>query len=349
MSFSASAQITITNADLSSAGDLILFSQAAVTTPVDLTLTGPNYVWDFSALQSTSQDVDTFLSVTSTPLVYLLVFGFNSNQAQRGLDLSAVPGVPISDVYGFYNKSSNNFKQTGYGASISGITTPISFNSDDIIYDFPVNYLNQDSSDSDYSLVIPNLASAIGSQRRVNNVDGWGSITTPYGTFNALRIVSTLTGQDSIYLDTLGVGFNIPRALTREYKWLAPLQDIPVLQINTSEILGIETVTSIKYRDSLRVTALQEVDLDNVDFSISPNPSNGQEVYLSTHATQNSEVICSVFALDGKLQHQEALKIPIGNHQFNLNTSSETLKAGTYVVYLNNSSSTRSIKLVVQD
>jgi hypothetical protein len=45
----SSAQITITNADLPSSGDQIQFSQAAVTTPVDLTLTGANYLWDFFA------------------------------------------------------------------------------------------------------------------------------------------------------------------------------------------------------------------------------------------------------------------------------------------------------------
>lgn len=90
----SSAQITITNADLPSSGDQIQFSQAAVSTPVDLTLTGANYLWDFSQLQHTSQDVDTFLSVLSTPLVYAFVFGFNSNQAMRGVDLSAVPQVP---------------------------------------------------------------------------------------------------------------------------------------------------------------------------------------------------------------------------------------------------------------
>ncbi|MBK9638651.1 MAG: hypothetical protein IPO63_12870 [Bacteroidetes bacterium] len=271
-----SAQITITNADLPSSGDQIQFSEAAITTPVDVTITGANYLWDFSMLQHTSQDVDTFLTVLSTPLVYAFVFGFNSNQAMRGVDLSAVPQVPITDVYGFFNRSSSNYKQTGYGASISGITTPISFNNHDIIYDFPVNFGNIDSSDSDYSIVIPGLATAIGSQHRVNVVDGWGDITTPYGTFNALRIVSTLTGEDSVYLDTLGFGFSSPRQLTREYKWLANGQDIPILQINTTELLGIETVTLIKYRDSLRVpTALQEIRVEDLQLSLSPNPSNG--------------------------------------------------------------------------
>ena len=344
------AQITITSADLPSAGDQIQFSQAAITTPVDLTLTGTSYVWDFSMLQHTSQDVDTFLSVLSTPIVYALVFGFNSNQAMRGVDLSAVPQVPISDVYGFYNKSSNNYKQTGYGASITGITTPISFNNDDIIYDFPITFGNMDSSDSDYSIIIPGLATAIGSQHRVNVVDGWGDITTPYGTFNALRIVSTLTGEDSIYLDTLGFGFSAPRQLTREYKWLATGQDIPILQINTSELLGIETVTLIKYRDSLRVpTALNEVRVDDLQLSLSPNPSNGSEFYLISVSAKSTDLNCAIYSLDGRLVHRQPLSIQSGKQKIQLGSADFKLSAGSYVVNISNSSSSISIKLIVQD
>ncbi|MFN0189360.1 MAG: T9SS type A sorting domain-containing protein [Bacteroidia bacterium] len=346
----SSAQITITNADLPSSGDQIQFSQAAITTPVDLTLTGTSYLWDFSMLQHTSQDVDTFLSVLSTPLIYALVFGFNSNQAKRGIDLSAVPQVPISDVYGFYNKSSNNYKQTGYGASITGLTTPISFNNDDIIYDFPITFGNMDSSDSDYSIIIPGLATAIGSQHRVNVVDGWGDITTPYGTFNALRIVSTLTGEDSIYLDTLGFGFGLPRALTREYKWLSTGQDIPILQINTTELLGIETVTLIKYRDSLRVpVSVQEIRVEDLQLSLSPNPSNGTEVYLNSIAEKNTELNCAIYSLDGRLIHQQPLSIQSGQQKIKLGSDDFILSAGSYVVYLSNSSSSSSIKLVVQN
>jgi len=347
--FITSAQITITNADLPSSGDMILFSQAPVTTTVDVTLTGPNYTWDFSALISNSQDVDTFLAVTSTPLVYILVFGLNSNQAMRGLDLSAVPGVPISDVYGFYNKSASSYKQKGYGASISGITTPIIFGNDDFIYQLPLNFNDQDSSDSDYSIVIPNLASAIGSQHRVNNVDGWGSITTPYGTFNALRIVSTLTGEDSIYLDTLGFGLTLPRPLTREYKWLATGQDIPVLQINTTETFGIEVVSLIKYRDSLRIpVALNEIDVNDVGFVLSPNPSNGHSVKANIHSAKAGKLDLEIYSLDGKLVYQESFQVKSGNQLIEIQPSEGSFETGSYIVRLSNATSAKTTKLIIQ-
>lgn len=346
----ADAQITVTNADFASSGDTIRYSNASPLSQVDVTLTGANYTWDFSTLQSTSQDVDTFISVTSTPFVYVLVFGFNSNIASRGFDLSALPAVPVSDVYNFFNKSSSNYKQTGYGATISGVTTPISFNNDDIIYDFPVNFGNVDSSDSDYSLVIPGLASAIGSQHRVNNVDGWGSVTTPYGTFNALRIVSTLTGEDSLYLDTLGTGFSAERPLTRQYKWLANGQDIPVLEIITTETFGVENVSSIRYRDSVRTLTTgisQSLVLENKPV-LSPNPSRNNDVMATIQLQSAADVTVSVSGADGRLIDRKLIQLGAGKQSILVKPAAFNLSEGLYFVTFNVGNEHRTVKMIVE-
>ena len=106
------AQITITDADLPNANDTFRVSTASILTPVDLTLTGANYTWDFSTLVSTSQTVDSFISVSSTGLIYSLFFAFGSNAAnlvQRGTDITTVPGFAVTDVYNFFNNSFYSF------------------------------------------------------------------------------------------------------------------------------------------------------------------------------------------------------------------------------------------------
>ena len=55
----------------------------------------------------------------------------------------------------------------------------------------------------------------------------------PYGTFDALRVMTTIGERDSIYIDSLGIGFNTPVVTTKEYKWLGLSQGVPLLQINT--------------------------------------------------------------------------------------------------------------------
>ena len=129
VSFIANAQITIGTNDFAVGGDTLRVSianQAPANT--SLTTNGANVTWDYSALVPTSQDIDTFLSVSATGAIYSIYFAnfsFNTNRANvaaRGLDLSAAGGaVPITDVYNFFYNSTANYKQVGFGANISGV------------------------------------------------------------------------------------------------------------------------------------------------------------------------------------------------------------------------------------
>ena len=295
---SLKAQITITTADLPSAGDTFRVSNGLITPAIDPAPTGPNYTWDFSTLQWITQDVDTFLTVSSTGPIYSVVFAnfsFNPNRANQavvGPDLPSLPQISITEVHYYYYNATNAYDLKGYGAKINGITTPLPFNNLDRVLDFPVNYGNIDSSDSDYSLSVPTLGGYFHTQRRVNEVDGWGTLITPYGTFNTLRVKSIITGRDSLDLDTLGgFGFSLP--LTTEYKWYGTNQGIPLLQINTSTTFGFELITSIVYRDSLRTltSALAETAGTNPVFSIYPNPATESfTVDVSTAGEDKTEI-----------------------------------------------------------
>lgn len=277
----STAQITISQNDFASAGTDILVSNGSIIPGIDITTTGANQVWDFSMLTPFNQDTLQFLDVANTASVYALYFanvGFNPNRANIATaspPIPTIPGVPIAitDPYNFYYKSSSSYKQVGIGAAINGFTTPIAFNNKDFIYNFPVNFGDMDSCNSDYAIALTGFAYYGHEQKRVNNVDGWGSITTPYGTFSALRIKSEINARDTFYLDTLGFGYGLDLPTTVEYKWIANGHDIPVLQINTNILFGLETVTSIVYPDSLRLTGLLPLSHNN-NFLIYPNPSS---------------------------------------------------------------------------
>jgi hypothetical protein len=275
------AQITITDADMPSVGDTFRVSDGLITPAIDPIPTGASFLWDFSALQWITQDVDSFVSVSSTGPIYSVVFidiSFNpyrANMAARGPELPSVPQVSISDVNYFYYKTASSYKLSGYGALINGISAPIPFDNKDRIYSFPLNFGNTDSSDSDFQLSLPGLGYYSHDQHRVNEVDGWGTLITPYGTFNTLRIKSVITSNDSIYLDTLGTGFAFSLPQTIEYKWLGEQEGVPLLQINTTLTLGTEVVSSIRYRDSLRVlpTGIPAFTTTSaIDIAVYPNP-----------------------------------------------------------------------------
>ncbi len=306
----ANSQITIVTGDFATGGDTLRVSTTnSAPANTSLATNGLNALWDYSALVPASQDIDTFLSVASTGAIYSIYFanfGFNSNRANiaaRGLDLSAAGGaVPITDVYNFFYNSSANYKQVGFGANISGVSTPVPYGNKDIVYNFPCNYGNVDSSDSNYSINVPSQGYAEGQQHRVNHVDGWGTVITPFGTFNALRVVSELTGSDSVFISSFGFGFSFPRTKTREYKWLTTNGDIPVLQINVNVNGQNETVTSIRYRDIYRdLTVGLTNNSQPIDARILPNPSSGGTVTIELSNLKNGQCEIGVYAINGTL------------------------------------------------
>lgn len=303
-----SAQITISSSDLASAGDTFRISNGMITSAIDPVPTGPNSTWDFSFLQPVSQDVDSFRTVASTGSTYALYFAdvaFNSNrsnQAKKGeLPVSGIPlgGVSITDIVSFFYKSSSEYRQTGYGASINGIGVPIGFNDKDRIYALPLNFSDTDVDDSDFSVSIPNLGYYGHQQTRETEVDGWGTLITPFGTFNTIRVKAVINSVDTLYADSLGFGFSIPSAST-EYKWLAQNGGIPMLQINTtSSMFGGEVISAVIYRDSVRDLTSSIYELNPVSFNIFPNPASDLiTVTAESQVSGKAELI--LYTTDGK-------------------------------------------------
>lgn len=331
---SVNAQITVDSSDFATANETIIYSNASpLTAGIDLTQTGPNYTWNFSQLVPTTQGADTFVAVTSTGTIYSLFFinlGFNpyrSNIAIRG-SFPPIPGVAISDVYNFYFKSNTGYRQTGIGGTLNGQEIPVAYSDQDAVYLFPMNYGNQDTSISNFSVSVPNLGSYVGTQTRINNVDGWGSLTTPYGTFNCLRIVSQLTGHDSVHVDSLSFGIGFDRTLTREYKWIAKGEEVPVLQINTQELIpGNETIASIKYRDSVQVVSVKE-NANSMIVSVYPNPAN-DFIIIKCAKTFSSNGVLELYTSNGQLVN----RVTTGSKD-EIRIETEGLAAGMYQIKL---------------
>ena len=131
----------------------------------------------------------------------------------------------------------------GFGASLNGTAMPVTYASaaqQDVIYRFPLSFASlPDSSSSFFST--PAAIATVGylsqKRKRVNRPDAWGTLTTPFGTFQTVRVVTKLIDHDSMAFGGMpGQGFDVP--LTREYKWLAKGQHVPVLTITTRVLAG---------------------------------------------------------------------------------------------------------------
>ncbi len=346
------AQITVDQNDFANAGDNVLVSNGDVTVPVDVSTTGANQTWDFSFLTSQSQDTLEYLSVSGTNNNYALYFanvGFNTNRsniATPGAAIPTIPGVPITitDPYNFYYKNANDYRQQGLGAAISGFATPIAYGNKDYVYNFPLNFSDTDSCNSDWSLAIPGIGYYGYNQKRVNTTDGWGTVITPYGSFAALRVVSQIEGTDTLYADTLGFGFSFPRPLTKEYKWIAKNEKIPVLQITTTDVAGAEVVSSIVYPDSLRTVGV--LNLDQVSyFKLSPNPTH-DVVQVNFAMNKAQQVTLIILDAKGEIVFKDENKgYSAGSHNKVIRT--RFLSSGIYTLQLKGDGWVQTQKIVI--
>ena len=232
------AQITITKNDFAIAGDTFRVSNAAGFGITNVDSTGANMTWDYSTLTALTQTVDTFVSVSSTPFLYQFYFNnaiiYPNTKATVAtkINVPALPaGAPITltNAYGFYKVNTAAFSQVGFGATISGLPTSIPYDSLDYVYRFPMNYGNMDSCKYKFQLSIPNIGYLRRRASRVNEIDGWGTLITPFGTFSTLRVKSTTYATDTIYITSISFGTQIVQAPSVEYKWIGTNSGIPYL------------------------------------------------------------------------------------------------------------------------
>ena len=287
---------SINSTDMPAVGDSLRLSQAAVVLPTGapaLTLNGANKTWNYAGLVATAQRVARYNNV-STAAGFLLQFTFNNSLLSPDTKASVVSpentpipagtGIPISDPMAFYNTTSADFRSVGYAATYSGTGVPVTYAAkaqQDIIYRLPITYGN--ATDVSNSLIsTPSALASTGffsqKRQRTNQIDAWGTLTTPFGTFQTVRVVTKLIDHDSLAIGgAAGQGITLPTR--REYKWLAKTIHVPVLTITTNEVAGIETITSVEYRDIYRrfVPLAGRDAATQAVFSAAPNPSAAGE------------------------------------------------------------------------
>jgi len=302
-----SGQVTVTQSDMPTPGDTIRYSVAANAITIQPGSAGENQTWDFTNLTSSSQYIDEFVPISQTPITYLFVFGLfgNASSDMGRLDNSAfqlpdIQGISISDVYNFYKVNSSTFSQKGFGASISGFPVPIPYSNPDVLFPLPMTSSSVNSSVYSYEISIPSLGYYGREATRGNEVDGFGLLKTPFGEFQTLRLRSVLVSNDTIAIDTLGIGFDVPAQTEVRYKWVAPNYGWPLLEITATELFGAEIITRVVYRDKPPVIEPNSIEvLNESSVLLYPNPAS-EIIIINAHLTKSSNITYQLYDAMGK-------------------------------------------------
>lgn len=347
----AGSQITVTQSDFPSGGDTAMISVSDAIM-LDLTTTGANAVWDYSNLHISQQRIDTFFNLSTASFLYQAQFnnGFTEPEYLSdyysnlvGFDLGGVGGmgVTIEKPVGFVKIGSSKYENVGIGIKLNGYEVPMAMDSIDIEFELPINYSD---SWADYSYINVDMNPAFNAifirhQNRNSIVDGWGQITTKFGTFDVLRVKSLVTVTDSVNID-LGFGstwFELPTPDQIEYTWISNGNKVPILKVVTQDIAGTETPTRVEFKDQQR-NLLGVEENDNLNNFIYPNPANG---LVSINLGQNNAGL-TIYTISGEIVYQAQ------NVNGTITLDAGAWTSGAYIVKVINESGVTTSKLVVE-
>ena len=339
--FAGHSQISLTSINVPQTNDTLRVSDAVIDGSMDFIATGANYNWDFSNLQFNGQKLNEYQPVTSAGLFIQFVFGSTVPQnyrasyyvATNGLPLNNLPAqlpISISDISQFYKLRTDSLTMIGLKLTINGQEVPAKADTIETKYKFPLEYGNSHFSRGYTTLDLNPIYDGIWIQHRTRqtDVDGWGQITTPLGSFQALRIHHRITESDSFYVSFNGFAFWVPIPVpeSHEYEWRALEEKEPILLVRTSDIQGAENVTSVEYKNVYTV-GINENEMTSV--AIYPNPV--QDLLEIQSPVNFKEYL--VLSADGRLILKGNLSA--GSQQL-VDVSSLTI--GSYLIHLKSDS-----------
>jgi hypothetical protein len=273
----AQSPITLNNSNMPGNGDTLRYTGVQLSSVGNYSASGVNFSWNFSNMVSTTEGLRSFKSSLQTP--YALFFLSANAYGEKIADTIGAGALMFTKVFNFYKKQTtpNAFIADGLGITFNNIPLPSYYTDKDELYNFPMTFPKYDSSTFRFSTLASTLVPIRYSKTgyRVTKVDGWGTITTPYGTENCLRLVTTQYSKDSIRTSigpvTIPLGFTNNQ---RSYQWLTATSKIPFFEVSGTVVGSQFTPTQARYRgyvNKVDVTGISE-QLNGVTTMLYPNP-----------------------------------------------------------------------------
>lgn len=353
--FPAGAQLSVTSSDMPRPDSVLWYSEANLPFLVNPGTAGDNKNWNFTGLTRQSQYSEEFTAVSNTNPVYLLMFGVPffdsySNLAKKEANMPSLPpqaGLEFGNGYNFYHNVAGRFSQKGFGATLNGFPVPVVYDAPDVLYAFPLMFGNKDTSRYRYEVSIPGLGYYGRKAVRINEVDGRGTLRTPYGTVEALRIRSVVEAVDSIALDTLGLGISLPLPPEVRYKWVAPGHGWPLLEMTATELFGFEVVSRVVYRDHPPPDVSIQAPGTVSSVKLYPNPAR-EWLVVEMESKKAIPVDYTLLDATGKIVYStHRAGLPAGSVLELIPLASLNLSAGTYFVRIQAGNASPVIKPVV--
>lgn len=285
LSAKTKAQISLAMGDFANAGDTVRLSQMT-NSNLDFVSTGTNYTWDFSSLTASTQSLKEYTPIGFGSFLILATYGpfagsyaatyFNLTTELPIDQLSAFLPIQISDLSQYTKRANSGITSIGYSINVQGQGVPFKSDTIETRYSLPLTFGDVHDSRG-YTFVDLNPAADIKyiqHRQRHTEVDGWGTVTTPLGTFPALRVRHDIYEIDSIYQTFFGTGswIGTPAIDRTEYEWWTNGKKEYLLKVVASNFNGNQNISSIEFQQQYLGLDAGLTELTN-ELVLYPNPT----------------------------------------------------------------------------
>lgn len=315
------AQPVLNASDLPQGGEIYLRTNA--TPPLfsdDLETGGADLTWDYSDLIPTNDQETEYFQMGEASFTTQLVFSSADHFTAFELpDLGLENPLPFSGATTYLEFGNGSYKVVGLGITTDFVDLPVIYEDEEELLPLPLEYGATLSSTSAFNVDLPDLLFYSTAQTAEIEVDAWGTLNLPGGSYECLRVKRTYVAEDSVSIAG-GVGFGIPREGTT-YEWYASGEGMPVLSVQS--IAGIPGIWTYKPAES--TNAVGHVSAD-IRLGVAPNPAPmGGTVTLQYDVPVSLEL--TVVDAMGRVMHEGQLNAGQGQTQL----PSAEWPAGTYV------------------
>ncbi|WP_445454747.1 PKD domain-containing protein [Flavobacterium sp. 25HG05S-40] len=301
------SQISYLSTDYALQNESYIVSTAtAQALTLDYVQTGANFNWNYNTLVPATQETLLIQNPNNVGYknVWCLLNGyfFNCNtQFNNNFNLALklsngiqIQGYGISNVMDHLKVSSTTVEDRMIGASITvgGTTLPFvaSYQTADILYQFPINYNDNYTNNFALSVDLTTLGVPVqyaSTGQRTNLVEGWGSLTTPFGTFpNVLKMKTTVVNAVTVTANGTPTQNTVT---TVSYKWFDKDYGIPILQVDGNLVGTTWVPNQVTYFDTQRcLTPNATFGYFPIASDFNPTTNNASVSFINTSNNYDS-------------------------------------------------------------
>ena len=303
-----SAQITINQADMPTAGIKITMLQDSSGNLSPQNASASAQTWNYSTLVSSQTNTYVFLSPSATK------YASHFTTANLADSLVYAPG------YNYFSSTANSYSETGFVTTLYGYTAGVSLHPFFEQIPFPATYGTTDGGISNgdtlmaVNILVYDSARVKGSVFYSDTIDAFGVMTTPYGTDSVIRQKHYDDNIDSVFVhSTLSHMWSLyTTRVTKNYQYRWYAKGIPYY-------FALMQMNSTNTKDSLvqwfkgSTVGINEIS-HSVFTRVYPNPCK-TEITFSCSSQEAKQI--TVFDITGRQLFTQEIK----NGILTMNTS----------------------------